>query len=75
MLKTEECNCKTCMKHGELSKYDIECRNHSVVPSDDYFFPPTRLYLWCCQGLWRDPNGRFWTWEQITKGETAEGVF
>jgi hypothetical protein len=67
MLKVSDCRCETCLKHGEILKGDTDCRNHSPADNDVHYFPLTRNDLWCCQGLWRDINGRIWTWEQVAK--------
>lgn len=72
MLKLEDCKCETCFKYAKAS---LECRNKSSVIDYDGCFPPTRPELWCCEGLWRDYNGRIWTWEQILRGENVKGEF
>lgn len=71
MLKLEDCRCETCLRYAPESK---ECRANCAVIDEDTF-PYTPGGGWCCQGLWRDTNGRIWSWEEVLRGENVKGEF
>jgi hypothetical protein len=72
MLKLDDCKCETCLRCSPESE---QCRANSPVVDPYEFFPPVSASLWCCQGLWRDANGRIWSWEDVARGENTKGEF
>lgn len=74
-MQIDECTCETCLRSAPATKWERfgewrECR--ILAPDCDNGPVPVTANYWCCQGLWRDPNGRIWTWEQVVRGDSRE---